>query len=114
MMVRVVWAGHEPSNRIFLVGGRLAGYARFLSRLGVRPPYQWVAGVTGIKGRRLMIPPADGQMPIPGWPGPQCLSETVVEEGDYDGEQTPGSALYPFFKAIFDKCGRERPSYLSR
>jgi len=92
---------------------RLKDYARFLAGLGLKPPYHWIAGVTGAKGRRLQRPPPPGQMWIPGWPGPQCLSDTVRQEGEYDGEQTPSAALYPFFKAIFDACGIPRPDYLS-
>jgi len=35
-------------------------------------------------------------------------------EGSYDGQQTPSNALYPFFKAIYDKCGVARPDYPHR
>ena len=98
-------------ERIFIQ--RLQEYAAFLTRLALRPHYHWIAGLTGIKDRRLQRPPPPGQMWAPGWPGAQCLSETVQKEGEYDVQQTPGSALYPFFKAIFDACGVPRPDYLS-
>jgi hypothetical protein len=91
---------------------RLKGYARFLAGLGLKPPYHWIAGVTGVKDRRFQRPPPPGQMWIPGSSGPRCLSETVKKKGEYDGEQAPSSALYPFFKAIFDACGVPRPDYL--
>lgn len=91
---------------------RLQDYARFLTALGLRPPYSWIGGVTGVKDRRLQIPTAPGHMRIPGWPTPQCLSDTITEEGTYDGKQSPTSALCPFFKAIFDKCGVPRPDHL--
>jgi hypothetical protein len=91
---------------------RLPHYARFLSSLGLTPPYHWIGGLTGVKDRRLVIPP--GMMRIVGSRGPQCLSDTIIEEGDYDCQQTPASALYPLFKAIFEKCGTTRPDHLPR
>jgi hypothetical protein len=90
----------------------LESYARLLSSLGLKPPFRWIGGVTGVNDRRLQIPPAPGKRLIPGWPGPQCLSDTIVEEGAYDGQQTPASSLLPLFKAIFDKCGTPRPDHL--
>ena len=41
-------------------------------------------------------------MRIPGWPGPQCLSETISEEGAYDGTQTRAAALQLFFKTVYE------------
>jgi hypothetical protein len=92
---------------------RLQEYAAFLMSLGLQPPYRWIAGLTGIKDRRLQRPPPQGQMWIPGSPGAQCLSETVQKEGEYDSQQAPSSPLIPFFKAIFDACGVPRPDYPS-
>ncbi len=93
---------------------RLADYARFLSLLGPKPPYHWIGGITGVKDRRLEIPLPPGKMYLPGWQGPLCLSDTIMKEGDYDGLQTPASALHPLFKEIFDRCAVPRPDYLSR
>jgi hypothetical protein len=90
---------------------RLQEYVAFLMSLGLQPPYHWIAGLTEIKDRRLQRPPPPGQMWIPGWPGAQCLSETVQKEGEYDSQQAPSSVLIPFFKAIFDACGVSRPDY---
>jgi hypothetical protein len=92
---------------------RLQEYAAFLTHLGLQPPYHWIAGLTGIKDRRLQRPPPPGQMRVPGWPGAQCLSETVQKEGEYDSQHEPGSVLIRFFEAIFDACGVPRPDYLS-
>ncbi len=93
---------------------RLTQYAKFLSGLGVPPPYHWIGGVTGIKDRYLIVPQRAGTMLIVGSRRPQCLSDTIIEEGDYDSQQTPASALYPLFKSIFEKCGVARPDYLPR
>jgi hypothetical protein len=89
---------------------RLEQYGGFLTSLGLQPPYHWIAGITAIKGRRLQRPPPPGQFWIPGWPSPQCLTETIETAGEYDGGK---SALDPFFKAIFDACGVAPPDHLS-
>jgi hypothetical protein len=91
---------------------RLQAYARFLAGLGLAPPYRWIGGLVGVKGRRLQIPPRPGRMQL--GLGPECLSEIIIEQGLYDGEQTPSSALYSLFKEIFDKCGIPRPDHLPR
>jgi hypothetical protein len=106
---------HSPNDIPFLetyYEKRLRDYARFLFSLGVEPPYTWICGITGAKGRRLQYPAQANTMRIPGWPSPQCLIDTITEEGAYDGKQTPSNALFPFFRAIFAKCGLARPDYL--
>jgi hypothetical protein len=108
------------STRLFvgeiekLFNERLDDCARFLAALGLEPSYHWIAGITGVKDRRLEIPLQPGTMRGVGWPGPQCLADTITEEGEYDGKQPPSSALSPFFEAIFAKCGVKRPDFLPR
>ena len=68
---------------------RLLSYARFLTCLGTTPPYHWIGGITGAKGRHLRIPVPPGRMAIPTLTGPECLSENIIMEGNYDGKQTP-------------------------
>jgi hypothetical protein len=89
-----------------LYADRLLKYARFLLSLDIKPPYHWIGGLTGVKDRRLA--PGPGQMVFPGGGGPLCLSDTVSEEGHYDGQQTQASTLHPLFKMLFDKCGIAR------
>jgi hypothetical protein len=93
-----------------LFTNRLQAYARFLGGLGLAPPYRWIAGLEGVKGRRLQIPPPQRQMQI--GLGPECLSDTIFEEGTYDGTEIATGALTSFFTAIFDKCGIRRPDHL--
>jgi hypothetical protein len=93
-----------------LFGSRLEAYTRFLAGLGLTPPYCWIAGLAGVKGRRLQIPPPQGRMQVA--LGPECLSEHIISTGTYDGKQSPPSALLPFFKEIYNKCGAPRPDYL--
>jgi hypothetical protein len=91
---------------------RLLEYAQFLEDLGLKPPFRWIAGVTGAKHRLLQPPP--GPMHVPWRRGPKCLSEIITELGNYDGSQKPTSALLPFFKALYEKCGIPRPDFLPR
>jgi hypothetical protein len=93
---------------------RLKDYATFLQRLGLRAPFRWIAGVVGVNRYRLQYPPPQGQMRIPGWQGPECLSDQIIAEGSYDGEQSAISALLPFFEAIYQRCGIRRPEYLGK
>jgi hypothetical protein len=80
----------------------LRGYAHFLQGLGINPPYRWVAGVTGVNGRRLEVPNTSFSRPL-------CLAETIIDEGTYDLEQKPAVALQPLFEEIFAECGVPRP-----
>lgn len=93
---------------------RLEDYAGFLSRLGVQPPFRWIAGATGVNHRRLQYPLAQDRMRVPGWQGPECLADTIIISGTYDGVQSACGALLPFFEAIYAKCGMRRPDYLPR
>jgi len=91
---------------------RLQDYARFLGSLGLDPPYRWNCGMTGVKGYRFQMPVRDGYMQH--GPGPLCLADTIRSEGDFNGFEPPQTALYPFFKEIFDRCGVRRPDYMPR
>jgi hypothetical protein len=92
---------------------RCSQYAHFLKGLGVPPPYVWIAGITGIKGRRLTVPPEPGFTNI-GSNGPLCLSDTIQAEGTYKNGVTPAEALRHFYTEIFERCGMERPSHLGK
>ena len=91
---------------------RLEDYARFLKSLGLEPPYRWICGMTGIKGYRFQMPSRDAPMRY--GPGPLCMADTIRSEGVFNGFELPGTALYPFFKEIFDRCGVRRPDYMPR
>jgi hypothetical protein len=91
-----------------LYEARLEDYAHFLAAICFPPPYRWISGIADVKGRILQIP-VSPQATNPFFPGPECLSENIIEEGTYDGKQTPASALAKFFDAIYDECGHKRP-----
>lgn len=89
----------------------LGRYVKFLSELGIQGPFRWIAGINGAKGRSFGYPPPPGKAWIDN-KGPVCAANQIIVEGLYDGTVTPLESLLPFFKKIFEKCGRERPSYL--
>jgi hypothetical protein len=93
---------------------RLQDYAEFLGRLGLHGPYRWIAGVSGVRHRRLQYPPEPGTMWFPDWKGPECLAQDMVTEGSYRDEESPISALLPFFELVYQKFGIRRPEYLPR
>lgn len=83
---------------------RFAEYAGFISALGIPPPYHWIAGITGVKGRQLVVPPQPGFVDI-GLDGPLCVSDTIEVDEIFQDGQAPGEALRSFYTAIYDKCG---------
>ena len=114
------WLLGQHSSEIFIGEleehwpARLKGYAALLNRLGLKAPYRWIAGATGLNNRRLQYPTPGGQMRFVGWQGPQCLVDQIVTEGTYEAEQSPKNALMTFFEAIYHKCGMRRPEYLPK
>jgi transcriptional regulator with XRE-family HTH domain len=82
------------------------------NRLELHSPLQWVAGVEGIEGCGIYYPaPAGHYFPIPVPYGP-ALKDRVYETGVLNEDDTPASALKPFFKKLFGAFNIERPDYL--
>jgi hypothetical protein len=88
----------------------LGEYADFLFRLGIQPPYHWIAGMEDLKGRGVHIPPR-GMAPHRG-PIGTCPEDVIVSEGEFTPGEPPGRALRLFFEKLFDSCGVERPAHL--
>jgi hypothetical protein len=93
----------------FLKG--LHNYGLFLRNLGHEPPFDWVAGLERVKGRRLEFPSPHGA--AFGFAGSTCLSDTVSAKGTFDMKDTPGVALRPFFNQIIRKCDAECPKFVT-
>jgi hypothetical protein len=91
---------------------RLQEYASFLCALGLKPPFRWICGMVDVRERRLKFPIPPGRTTRAA--GPKCLSQTFNSSGQYNCEESPKSALYPFFKLLFEKCGIPRPAYLDQ
>jgi hypothetical protein len=85
----------------------LQNYSTFLKRLGVEGPYRWIAGIDGIKSRGLWF----GRS-LFGNPRGERVVESVSASGTHAVGNSEVLSLKPFFEAIYDKCGLERPPYL--
>jgi hypothetical protein len=88
----------------------LRNYSLFLQNLGEEPPFDWVAGLEGVKGWRLQLPTPHGRASA--FAGNICLSDAVIANGTYDVNQTSGVALRPFFNQLFRKCATECPEFV--
>lgn len=82
----------------------------FLRSLGIAPPFHWIAGIEGVKGRILRLPQVNILSEFSS--GGICLSDTIKAEGTYDTQQSPGKALQSFFNQLFHKCGSQYPTNL--
>jgi hypothetical protein len=88
----------------------LGEYADFLERLGIKPPYRWIAGMENLKGRGVINP--SGRMALYRGPMGSCLEDIITSEGLYTPGEPVGQALRPLFVKLFDSCGVERPAQL--
>ena len=82
----------------------LQGIVLFLTTLGIPKPYRWIAGLEGVKNRRLQYSSYNSFMTDIG----MCLSDVVTLAGDYDGTKGAKDALLPFFDHLFRKCGKKQ------
>jgi hypothetical protein len=88
------------------------GYAAFLrDKLGVPLPYQWIAGIEGVKGRPIQIPLAPNQVVNLGARG-SCLSDTIAKGGTHLEGANPQASLRPFFVELYDMCTVSRPNWM--
>lgn len=100
-------------NTIALFTNGLTAYADFLARIGVQPPYKWIAGMENVKGRSLTIEPPPGQTlvnPIQG----SCVTDVVFDEGLHHISDSPRKSLRPFFTKLYDSCRLKLPDYFDR
>ena len=88
-------------------GMSMDNYSNFLRELGIDPPYRWIAGIEGTKGRP-MATQTGRTYSIRG----MCHADSIYTEGQKLVEQSGREALKPLFLKIFDCCGLEPPSEL--
>jgi hypothetical protein len=75
--------------------------------LKVPLPYRWIAGIEGIKGKKLYRIAAPGKSFLDPLSGP-CLQDMVTERGILSGEDKVQLGLRPFFRKVYDAFGAER------
>jgi hypothetical protein len=89
----------------------LSDYGQFLMKLGIKPPYRWIAGMDRLKGRALYVPAPPGFMRALPHPNGQCLLQMVTESGIYSPGDATAPALKPFFVKLYEACGVSRESW---
>jgi hypothetical protein len=89
---------------------KLREYGQYLCSLGIQPPLKWIAGLEGVKGWRLQIPPPPNHISTSA--GDTCLKDVVEAKGIYDPAQPPAMALLPFFTRLFQRCGKTIPPHI--
>lgn len=104
--------GFEPPERP--MEAALSRSAQFLGRLGINPPYKWIAGIEGVRGAGLYYPPPPGHYFVDSGPRGTLVSDVIIEEGILSAGASTRGALKPFFVKLFSKCGIERPDYLDK
>lgn len=90
----------------------LEQYSELLSKLEVPPPFRWIAGVEGVRGRGLYLPRRKGYSYFGNGLRGQCMVDQVIVEGLYTPGDDPILALKPFFEAVYESVGLERPAWL--
>ncbi len=88
-----------------------AGYVKCLGKLGIKPPYKWIAGIEGIIGFGLYYPAPAGQRFIDSGPHGTCVSQIIFADDIASESESPADVLKRFFAKVFEKCGLDRPDY---
>jgi hypothetical protein len=79
--------------------------------LKVDLPYRWIAGMDGIKGKRMYKTPAPGKYYVEALTG-QSLEHMVMERGVLNASDPAQLALRPFFRKLYDVFGAERSDHM--
>jgi hypothetical protein len=87
----------------------LSRYAIFLQKLGISPPFQWIAGIDGVKNWELIT--EEGYIPGKIFSGPTCMSNRITKTGIFTPEESPKIVLRPFFEEICRKSGVDYPAH---
>jgi hypothetical protein len=88
-------------------------YAGLLSaELHIVPPYQWIAGIEGVKGWAIELPRNVPAQYIRQAARGSCLSETVSKSGVHELGTDPRKTLRPFFVELYDRCRVQRPDWM--
>lgn len=91
----------------------LMGYAGILKRLGVRPPYKWIAGMEGIEGESICVPVIPDSFYAHSEGRGKCTVNSVTAEGLYKKGVSPAKTLAPFFRNLYEACNVDRPEWLN-
>jgi hypothetical protein len=85
---------------------------RSFRRVGIAPPFKWIAGMEDLKGRELHIPSRPGYIKVFNTgPEGRCLTEGACVSGSYSPGDHPGQSLKPFFAKLYQDCGIAREDW---
>lgn len=90
----------------------LVQYNDLLQRLGLFPPFQWIAGIEGQRGRGLFMPRRRGYSYLGEGISGMCMCDHLVVEGCFLPDVDPVISLRPFFEAVYENFGLQRPQWL--
>lgn len=79
--------------------------------LKIDPPYRWIAGMEGLKGKRMQKIAAPGRGYLEPYTGPS-LEEVVVETGILNNSDKVQLGLRDFFRKLYDAFGADRPEHM--
>ncbi len=86
-------------------------YGSCLERLGIPPPYKWIAGMEDLKGRHLYTPTPPNHIRIRQAHDGEGLVDEIVVSGLYSPGDPVGSTLKPFFAKLYESCGLARQDW---
>ncbi len=89
----------------------LAGYGDFLKRLGIKPPFRWIAGMEGIEGEPLCVPTIPHNYHAYADGVGKCEVDSLCAEGWFH-HAPPVKVLAPLFRLLYESCNVDRPKWL--
>jgi|HubBroStandDraft_4_1064222.scaffolds.fasta_scaffold58605_1 hypothetical protein len=85
---------------------------RFMRKgLAIALPCRWIAGIDGIKGKRMQHFAPPGRSYVSPYTA-ECLEDVVSDTGLLKDSDEVRLALKPFFEKLYDACGEERGDYM--
>jgi hypothetical protein len=79
--------------------------------LKISTPYRWIAGIEGLKGKKLHRIAPPGRSYWDQYTGP-CLQDVVMDRGTLSGTDKVQLGLRPFFRKLYDAFGVERGDHM--
>jgi len=89
----------------------LSAYVSLLQRLGIRPPYRWMAGMEGIEGETLCVPFIPYSFYAHSEGIGKCEVNSIFAEGEFKNK-SPARVLAPLFRQLYEACNVGRPQWL--
>jgi hypothetical protein len=101
-----------PNMEAFFVEGFIRCVFFLRDALKIDLPYRWIAGMEGMKGKKMqrIAPPGSGGY-MEQFTG-VCLEDLVMEKGLLNASDAVQLGLRDFFRKLYDAFGSERPDHM--